>query len=126
MTVTVNRSAPPQTTHANSQQVVAISNNFNARNKPYPVQESVTVVPLLQPISQYPPNSQPMNIGYPPQGPQYPQNFGNATLNYDHELRSNVIIHHYIPFPSLALKIINNYLYIFRTTTTVPGPTPRI
>lgn len=90
VTVTLNRSAqqPAQTATVagGGPQVVAISNNLNARSKPYPVQESVTVVPLLQPQmpAQYAPPPQ-MNIGYPP-GPTFPQNFGKHQLanHYEH------------------------------------------
>lgn len=78
VTLNVTRSAAPASNYA-SPPVVAIPNNLNAGNKPYPVQESVTVVPLLQPQStpvQYPPN--PVSVNYPNgPGPQFPQNFGN-------------------------------------------------
>jgi len=76
VTVTVNRSVPTTTSAVNSPNVVAIPNNYNNQNKPYPVQESVTVVPLLQhhpQHQQYPMHSQPVNYSSGPQ--QYPQNF---------------------------------------------------
>jgi hypothetical protein len=36
------------------QQLIAIPNNANQKNKPYPVQESVTVVPLVNTMPQNP------------------------------------------------------------------------
>lgn len=92
VTVSLNRSAPPPITA--SPQVVAIPNNLNAQNKPYPVQESVTIVPLLQPQApaQYPMNPQPMNINYPP-GPAFPQNFGKVFQ--ERCLNSNDTIEYY-------------------------------
>ncbi|CAL8109912.1 unnamed protein product [Orchesella dallaii] len=77
VTINLNRSAPPSSSSVMpAPQVVAIPNNYNARSKPYPVQESVTVVPLIQPQQQvqYQPPPQQMNINYGV-GPQFPQNF---------------------------------------------------
>jgi len=79
ITINLNRSAPPSSSSVMpAPSVVAIPNNYNARSKPYPVQESVTVVPLIQPQqqAQYQPPHQPMNmnINYGT-GPQFAQNF---------------------------------------------------
>ncbi|ODN04805.1 hypothetical protein Ocin01_01867 [Orchesella cincta] len=79
VTINLNRSAPPSSSSVMpAPQVVAIPNNYNARSKPYPVQESVTVVPLIHPQQQlqyqHQPPPQPMNINYGT-GPQFPQNF---------------------------------------------------
>jgi hypothetical protein len=53
VTVTVNRPVPTSTTVVNSPPrppVVAFPNDYNGQNKPCPLHESATLVPLLQPI----------------------------------------------------------------------------